>query len=75
MFPTTYHIYSEKGWFSTAELEARKTTLKLQYPDTSSNGVGSKYIIRHNMASPLIPTLSIKTGSYSGFFYFIKYLQ
>lgn len=56
VFPTTFNnIYSEKGWFTSAELEARKSAIKLLYPDNLSGGVGSKYIVLHRMATPLIP--------------------
>lgn len=45
VFPTTSVIYTVKGWYTEAELDARKIELKAQYPDNYTNGTGSRFLI------------------------------
>jgi len=54
VFPYTATIYSEKGWFTLSQLEARKTLLKSQYTDSYTNGTGSKYQVFSSLSTPPI---------------------
>lgn len=53
-FPTQQVFHTEYGWFSVAELEARKAVLKAMYPDTYTvpGGQGIKYSVDHYGATP-----------------------
>lgn len=53
VLPIDTAIYTESGWFTTAELESRKTYLKSLYPDNLVNGVGSKYIVISSPPTPV----------------------
>lgn len=54
VLPYTSTIYSEKGWFTIFELDARKAQLKSQYTDSYTNGTGSKYQVFSSASTPPI---------------------